>query len=83
MTESEISFQIKKLSGSKCKAYFNEVSRTPLIGRFVLLEDHRHLVEKDLIRFVSDRNEEDYEKTGSTAYTRLYMISRFSIIKPI
>lgn len=59
------------------KVEFRDAIRSPMIGTFVKMFDHEHLVSKNMIRFVPRSKELFFEQNRKTMHTRVFVASDF------
>lgn len=55
--------------------------RTPIIGKFVDLNDSKYLKGKNMVRFVNQSRLDNYK--GDVAMTRIYAVNDFSQVIPV
>lgn len=78
---NKIEYSIKE--GKKCRIYFKDVTRSPIIGKFVKLGDHRFVESKGGFRFVSDSKELIFDSCNEiqkSAYTQFIMLNVLTTI---
>lgn len=57
------------------RVYFEDYTRSPVYGKFVMLGDHEECLKKGMVRFVSESKRELFERNSHFAYTRLMTIN--------
>jgi len=81
---SKIEWSIEQ--GIKVRVHFNVFSRLPIIGKFVNLEDSEELKSNNMVRFVSDSKEDNFECANDVLkanFTRVYKLESIMLVKPL
>jgi len=73
--------QVIKMVDENVKVYFKpHDKRYPMIGKFVYLQDGKHLESKKMIRFIREDRIEDWD--GTSVYpTSIYVVTDFKMIE--
>ena len=76
--KAEILAQIQYLK--KSRVYFQNYERTPLFGTFVETEDQQEMEDKGFVRFVSDRNIDQWNESKNVHWSKLIQINEIKYI---
>lgn len=77
--KAEILEQIQYLR--KSRIYFQNYERAPMFGTFVETEDQQEMEDKGYVRFVSDRNIDQWEETKNVHWTKVLAIYEIKYIE--
>ena len=62
------------------KVTFKDVTRSPMVGRFVSLPDHNQCWEIKMVRFVPLNKLEEFDYTKDVNCTKLHSFTNFQLI---
>lgn len=61
--------------------FTQKVYRLPIVGKFVMLEDHEELLQKRMMRFVTNGKADSYAKAPGTYFTRILNLEEIADVK--